>query len=487
MHFLTSVRRTIDRHAMLPRSGHVVTAVSGGPDSMALLEGLVLILGDDARERLVVAHLDHGLREAATTDAEFVRAEAERRGLAFVLGTADVPALARDEKLSMEHAARKARYAFLDRAAREAGAKVVALGHTADDNAETVFLNIFRGAGLRGLSGIRPVRVDTDEAGNEVRYVRPLIEVTRAEIEAFLEERGIPSRTDETNIDTRFRRNLVRQELLPAVRRALQPRATEVLCRLAELASEARDFVEGEAVKHVGELRSGEAASLTRAEWGSIPAALRGSVLRLMFESASGGESLSQAHVVAVRELAESNEGGEVDLPGGWAARVTVDSLTLTPPGLRHDVAARGERPERTKPWRLLLDVPGRVQLPDGRTLVAELKTREGGETPPRSQDASLPTEWADYDALLRPRELIVRSREPGDMFRPLGAGFAKSVKRLLIDLKVPREERPLVPVVTTADDDAEIVWVAPYRLAETARLDEAAREVLVLSIEAGT
>ena len=483
MRFLRHVRDTIRRHAMLASSGRVVAAVSGGPDSMALLESLVLLMGDESRERLVVAHLDHGLRESAADDAEFVREEARSRGLEFVLGTEDVGSLARDQKLSVEHAARKVRYAFLGRAAREAGAQTVALGHTADDNAETVFLNIFRGTGLRGLSGIRPVRVDTDDEGGEVRYIRPLIKLTRAEIEAFLAERGVPFRTDETNVDTRFRRNLVRHELLPAVRRALQPRATEVLCRLATLASEARDFVEGEAASRLGEVRSGETASLSRAEWERVPPALRGSVLRLLFESASGGRSLSQAHVAAVRKLVESagesGETGEIDLPGRWTARATGEGVTLVPPRVQEESA----EPE---PWRLLLRVPGHVKIPDGRVLVAELKTRNpgGGEQPPRSADPTAPLEWADHDALGRPRELVIRSREPGDVFCPFGTGGTKTVKRFLIDLKVPREERPLVPIVTTADEEGEIVWVAPYRLAEGARVSKETREVLVLRLE---
>ena len=490
---LSRMRDTIGRHSMLPPSGRVVAAVSGGPDSMALLEVLCQFLGDESRDRLVVAHLDHGLREKAPDDADFVREQAVSRGLEFVLGREDVGALARERKLSLEDAARRARYAFLGRVARERGAETVALGHNADDNAETVFLNVFRGSGLRGLAGIRPVRVDVDEAGaagaagEKMRYVRPLIDVTRAEIEAFLGERGVPFRTDETNLDTRFRRNLVRNELLPAVRRSLQPRATEVLCRLATLASEARDFVEDEAGPHVREAREGETASLGRAEWQAIPPALRGSVLRLMFERASGGASLSHAHVSALRELlnileesGEGGEAGEIDLPGGWTATVSVDALSLTPPGAR-------EEPEALSPWRVLVEVPGRVELPDGRVLTAELKEREPGLRPPRSSDPSARVEWADYDALGRPGELVVRSREPGDVFRPFGSAGAKSVKRFLIDLKVPREERPRVPIVTSAEaDGGEIVWVAPCRLAERARVTEETREVLVLGLASG-
>ena len=157
-----------------------------------------------------------------------------------------------------------------------------------------------------------------------------------------------------------------------------------------------------------------------------------------------------------------------------------MDALSLTPPGAR-------EEPEALSPWRVLVEVPGRVELPDGRVLTAELKEREPGLRPPRSSDPSARVEWADYDALGRPGELVVRSREPGDVFRPFGSAGAKSVKRFLIDLKVPREERPRVPIVTSAEaDGGEIVWVAPCRLAERARVTEETREVLVLGLASG-
>jgi len=485
MRLVARVRDTISHHGMLPTSGPVVAAVSGGPDSMTLLEVLSEILGDDAHERLVVAHLDHGLRESAADDAGFVRVECERRGLRFVLGREDVAALARERKLSTEAAAREARYAFLFRVAREVDAKTIALGHNADDQAETVLLRVFRGAGLRGVGGMRPSRPAGPEAPG-VTLIRPLIEIARADIEAFVCERDVPFRVDETNRDLRFRRNLLRHEILPRIRSGLQPRATEVLCRLAELAREAADYFESEAAAQIGEVRTGAEFLIGRGLWQELPRALQGPVLRLAFESASG-LALSRAHVEAVRGIAEGGEGHEgrkhkeVSLPGGWSARSTREGTTILPPadGPAEDIA----------PWHVELSVPGRAPLPDGRAIVAEVRPRPAGAMPPRMAvpnaqfdvgDIDI-EEWADYDALGLPARLLVRSREPGDEFHPLGAPGTKSVKSFLIDIKVPREERERVPVVTTAD--GAVVWLAPFRLDERARVTDSTAEVLVLKL----
>jgi tRNA(Ile)-lysidine synthase len=445
---------------------------------MALLECLRRILEEreagSAAARLVVAHLHHGLRDAADADAEFVRRQAEERGCRFVLGREDVGAIALAEGLSTEAAARKARYAFLTRCATDAGAPVIALGHNADDQAETVLLRLLRGAGVRGVGGMHPVRPAGPGAPG-VRIVRPLLEVTRAEIEKFVRGEGVPFRTDETNADRRFTRNRLRLEIIPGLRRGIQPRLAEVVGRFARLAREASDHLEAEAARavgDVGDVTPGERFAFPREAWEALAPALRGPALRLAFESASG-RSLTNAHVEAVRAVAASPEGGEAGLPGGWRAVASAGGITLVPPG--------DEGPEPVAPWSVDLAVPGSAELPDGRVLTATVRPLGAGERPPREADPSLATELADYDALARPARLVVRSRRAGDEFRPLGAGGSRTVKRFLIDIKLPRAERERVPVVATPA--GRIVWLAPIRLDERARVTAATREVLELAL----
>jgi len=477
MGLLDRVADYITRHGMLPDSGPIMMAVSGGPDSMTLLECLWRILekreaGSGAR-RLVVAHLHHGLRDAADADAEFVRAEAARRGCRFILGHEDVPTLINESRLSTEAAARKARYAFLTKCAADTGASAIALGQNADDQAETVLLRLLRGAGVRGVGGMRPVRAAGEDAPG-VRIVRPLLEVGRAEIEAFVREEDIPFRTDETNADPKFTRNRLRLDIIPALRDAVQPRLAEVLGRFARLARETADHVDAEAVRAVGGVARGEAFALSREAWDGLAPALRGPALRIAFEAASG-RALINAHVEAVRAVAASPEGGTVDLPGEWRAVAWADGIALLRPG--------DEEPGSMTPWSADLSVPGSVELPDGRVLRAAARQLEEGERPPREGDPASTVEWADYDALGRPTRLTVRSRRSGDEFRPLGAGGSRTVKRFLIDAKVPKAQRARVPVVATPD--GEIVWLAPLRLGERARVTSSTREVLELALEA--
>lgn len=478
MGLVDRARDAVRRHGMLPEMGPIVVAVSGGPDSMALLECLKRILEErapgSAVRQIVVAHLDHGLRDAADADAEFVRGQAEDRGCRFIRGREDVGALAAAEGLSTEAAARKARYAFLTDCATETGATVIALGHNADDQAETVLLRLLRGAGVRGVGGMRPVRPAGPGASN-MRIVRPLLEITRAEIEAFVRDEAVPFRTDETNADPRFTRNRLRLEIIPALREAVQPRLAEALGRFARLAREAADHLDAEAARVVDDI--GDTCgrfTFPRDTWAALAPALHGPALRIAFENLAG-RALTNAHIEAIRAVARSPEGGAVDLPGGWRAVASAEGIAF--------VMDRDAQFATVASWGIELAVPGSAELPDGRVLTARVLPREADERPPREADPSSTTEWADYDAVGRPERLVVRSRRAGDEFHPLGAGGGRTVKRFLIDAKVPKAERARVPVIATPE--GRIVWLAPLRLDERARVTGATREVLELLLEA--
>ena len=234
MMFIQQLRRSLRTLGIPARTKRMLVAVSGGADSVALLVGLQRVapgLGIQLR----VAHLHHGLRGAeADADARFVRALAKRLKILCVTGRADVRALARKEKISIEMAARAARYAFLADAARRwgrrGGAAAIATAHTMNDQAETVLLRLARGAGLRGLAGIPPERLE-----GEVRVVRPLLGVRRAAIEVFLKEAGQAWREDSSNDDRAMLRNRVRHEVLPLLAARLNPRIVETLARTAEI------------------------------------------------------------------------------------------------------------------------------------------------------------------------------------------------------------------------------------------------------------
>lgn len=480
MTFLRRVRATAEKYGMLPAEGRIIAAVSGGPDSMAMLEALLEILGDRAiatagapEDRLVVAHLHHGIRGgAADGDAEFVRQYAEARAVRFVLGREDVPARAERESRSLEETARLARLEFLTRTAGEERAGAVALAHTADDQAETVLLRLLRGSGVSGLSGMRPVR----ELSPGVRLIRPLIEIERSEVERFLAERGVPYRTDETNRDVRFPRNRIRHRVMPLLRE-IQPRASAVLARTARLLSEAADFLDEAASGALSQLatpREGAPLEIAVSRFGEIAPALKGPVLRKAFRLVSG-LAMSSGHVGAAAGLAE---GKRLDLPGGWRLSHSEEALVFEPPG---DVPENGDT-EKTfscpREWSVGLPVPGEAVLPDGRALSAEVVEKPAGAAFPSGS-----TVWLDYEAAGSPRELEVRSRRPGDRFKPLGSPGMRTIKRFLVDEKVPKGLRHSVPLVTAG---GEILWLAPHRIDDRFKVSDGTSKVLVLRLRGG-
>ncbi|MGH8058279.1 MAG: tRNA lysidine(34) synthetase TilS, partial [Candidatus Entotheonellia bacterium] len=219
------MQQTIQDHSMLEETRTLLVAVSGGPDSMALLHALYR-LRDSFPVQLIVAHLNHRMRTEAATDAQFVAARAQEFGLPYVSAAIDVPAYRQRHKLSPEDAARRVRYAFLQATAAEHQAQRIALGHTANDQAETVLLRMLRGTGPRGLAGIPPVRGS---------IIRPLIRVHRHEVLTFLRAHGVPFREDPTNQQREYRRNQVRLDLLPLLQQRYNPRIVEALCSLADL------------------------------------------------------------------------------------------------------------------------------------------------------------------------------------------------------------------------------------------------------------
>ena len=237
-YMLEKTQHSVRKHGLIRRGQHVLVAVSGGADSVAMLlalDELKRLLGI----RLTVAHLNHHIRgNEAKKDAEFVRKLAAGLKIPFVGGDADVPRLAKSRGLSIEMAAREARYEFLADAARKKGADVIATAHTADDQAETVLLKLCRGAGSRGLSGI-----PRETTINGVRVVRPLLDVTRVEIESFLRRKKQAWREDRTNRDTAYLRNRVRHELLPMLESKLNPGIREALLRTADILREEDDLL----------------------------------------------------------------------------------------------------------------------------------------------------------------------------------------------------------------------------------------------------
>ena len=445
MTFVSAVEATIRRQGLLCAGDRVVVAVSGGPDSMALLTALV-----ELRERLglwlTAAHLDHGLRDAAGGDARFVATQAAALGMAATIARADVAAERRGGE-SVEAAARRVRYAFLARVADEAEAGKVAVGHTADDQVETILEGLLRGGELGALCGMPVARPLAPSSRATV--IRPLLDVRRQEVLAFLAERGVAFRTDESNADPAFERNAVRHELLPVLRERLGQGFDKVLLELAERARELSAVVAREAAALVG--AEDGAARLDAARLAAAPRVIRREAIRRACTAVEGPGEVRRRAIDGAERLLTGRSGREADLGRGLVARRSYGELVVT---------RRAAEPPQAS---ASLDVPGRVELPEvGLWVSAEALSAAPGEV--RNCDR-----WQEVVDLDRVGErLIVRTRRPGDRFEPLGVAGSKKLKDLLIDARVPRAERERTLVV---EGRGGIVWVVGLRLAERAKV----------------
>jgi tRNA(Ile)-lysidine synthase len=444
-------------YSMIADGDRVVVALSGGADSTALLAAMAEV-APRYRLALVAAHVHHGLRGAeADRDAAFAekitREIAERHGIEipFHLHRADVRKVAKEQRLSTHEAGRLVRDAFFRRLMDETGATKIATGHTASDNAETFLMRLITGAGPEGLAGIPPVRPP---------YIRPLIETTRAEVEAFLTERSIGWIVDSSNLKGDYLRNRIRNEVMPVLA-ALTPSAER---RLIEAVTAYRDmFAPLSAAAGEFIARHAEGDTVRAAELDRLSAAVASEVVKLLIFDAAGPRKtplrLSRTHIEAVLQLAAGPSAGTktARLPGGLIARRIYDKISIISSAVRPESGAPA-LPETP------LAVPGQTELPF-RGLVATADIIEGvegarpvtGPGPDQSRATGLGPMAAllDYDRIAHPP--AVRGRRPGDRVTlPAGAGTRK-VSDLFIDLKVPRHERDLVPVLVSGGD---IMWV---------------------------
>lgn len=463
LQFLKRVQETIRRYGMISPGERVVLAVSGGPDSMALLYAFYWLRGELGIS-IHVAHLNHMFRgKESAEDAEFVERVCGELGLPATIESRDVPALIKGTGLSEEEGARIVRYRFLEEVAERVGSRKVATGHTATDQAETVLMRLLRGSGLRGLSGIPPVRQ------GRVTFIRPLIRVSRREIEELLRSEGIPFRIDSSNLKPVYTRNRIRLELMPLLRE-FNPRIEEVLARVGEISAEEDEFMERIAAEKLGELSTERREGYVRLkadELAQLPIALRRRIVRAAVREAKGDLlNVDFDHVESILDLISSPiPSSKVDLPGLRAER-RYSELIIT-----------SEPEARISEYEYRLPIPGEVEIPEaGLKLIAELHRER--PPAPKSPDVAL----LDYDKLSLP--LLVRNRRPGDRFRPLGMKGSKKLKDFFIDIKLPLDERDKVPILVSG---GQIVWIVGHRIDERFKVTgETKRFALIKAVRCG-
>ena len=414
---LESVRKTISRYNMLPENCRVAAAVSGGPDSVCLLHALREI----GAKVTGVAHCNHQLRGAASEEDErFVAQMAARLDLPFFRATSDVRAMGGN----LEQTARRARIDFFYTLIRDGAADRIALGHTRDDQAETVLFRLVRGSGLAGLAGIHPVNGS---------LIRPLIGVTRAQVEEFLRSRGIAWREDSTNRDGRFARNRIRQELLPQLARKWNPRIGEALAHLADLAFEEEQWwARQEFFENAREFRAADVAALPRA-------AARRAIRRAIATAKGDLRGIEFEHVERAIELAARPDGhGCLLLPGVKVIRsfgsIRVEAPASKRPAEPVSVTVPGVYPSPDGAGRILLEID-ETQSPSCANLRVELAVR-----------------------------MVLRAWRPGDHYHPVGRSRDQKIKEMFQNARIPSWRRHSWPVL---ESSGEIVWARSFGAAQ--------------------
>lgn len=446
------------KEGLLPEGSPVITGVSGGADSICLffvLQEITQRLGCS----FSAVHVHHGIRgEEADLDEAFVRQICEEQGVPLRVFHGDVPDLARKEHLSLEEAGRRFRYACLEEAAGDDPDTRIAVAHHLDDQCETVLMNLLRGSSIHGMCGM-PVK--------RGRIIRPLLCADRSEIEAFLERNGLNFRTDESNFSTDYTRNRIRLELLPYLRKQINPAADRHIAALAASMRDVSAYMERQAQEAAAQIVSEEKDSyrISCKGFSGCDRALQRELLRYVLDRTGGLRDIGQVHIESLRELFEAGTGTSISLPHRLKAVKEYDAVVLQREALQEEL-----------PAEIPVPVPGTA----GGISFSLEESPEGGlqvEQIPKNRC----TKCFDYGKI--DSELVLRHRREGD-YMVIGQGQRKSLHRILIDDKIPRSMRDSILLLA---DGSHILWIpAAGRISEAVKITAQTRQILYAQILPG-
>lgn len=456
---LKKVKKWIERHGLLVTGDKVIIACSGGPDSLALVK-IMQTLSMDYNLELAVAHVNHMFRGAESdADAAFVAEFCAKEGLPLYSTTINVPQFIATSGRSPEDAARFLRYRYLRETAQSLGGAKIATGHHRDDQAETVLINLLRGTGATGLSGMWPVN-------NGV--IRPLLNICRKEIEEYCQEQHLAPRLDSTNLTTDYLRNYVRIELMPLLKNKFNANLPATLCRTASVVGDDQEFINHcvEAVWGMVVRDDGTNLELDCRELNKLHIALKREIIRAAIKKKRGTlRGITFSHVEKLVELGIDGQTGKViELPGDLVACKKYGIIILKNQKLNVEVVG-------IHPPGVEVKLPGITCVSDiGIEVMAQLVSYMPKKMP----------ECAVFDWQKITPPLYVRTRHAGDRFWPSGMPGSKKLKDFFIDAKVPREARDAVPILC---DGQGILWVGGYRQTERAMPDKGTKSFLYVTI----
>jgi tRNA(Ile)-lysidine synthase len=453
------------KHQLVPDGEKLVVAVSGGADSVCLLH-ILANLQKELKIRLHIAHLNHQLRGAdSDADAEYVADLAHKLKIPSAIEKRDVKGYQKEQRLSLEEAAREVRYRFLAEVAEAIGAGRVAAGHTKDDHIETILMHLVRGSGTRGLRGLQPV---TLWQSGSLTIIRPLLEISHEETEDYCRQYNLTPRLDASNLSLSPLRNRVRQQLMPLLE-SYNPAVAEALLRTGRIADDDITFLDEQVAQLWANVvrQEGKSLILDKAAFEPLAPTLKRYLLRAAVERLLGSaKDVEMRHIEEMMSLANKTAGKRLNLPGGLTFAIEYERYLLTP-----DLATLSPFPPLKGEFSL--NIPGETRLPGWRVEAAILE---------REEISNEDDFTAYFDISKSGDKLTVRTRKRGDRFQPLGLAQPKKLGEFMIDAKIPQAWRGRIPLVCSKE---QILWVVGWRLDERAKVSPETKRVLRLEFAA--
>ena len=455
--FLTKAEKFIEDKSLIAPGDGIVMGVSGGADSVALL-----LLMDFLKKKyslsLYVAHVHHGLRAEADSEAEYVRSLCEERDIPFFLKRVDVKALSGELKIGTEDAGRKARYEAFNEICKEVSADKIAVAHNCNDRAETMLFNLARGTGIKGLISI-PEKRDN--------IIRPLLFATRQEIEEFLSRAGVKFCTDASNLTDDYARNRIRNNILPALEDSINGGATLHMFETAEQLSKLYEFAVNSCDKAYKEVVVRETAtevSFDKSRFLTMDEYLQSMLIKQAVDRlVPGNRDITHTHLYDVRSLLSKEGTKTVNLPYGIKAVSSYNTLSLATEGIRRDTFL---------PIQIVPD--GTSVKASGYTVTAEIFDNYEGFDYGKNEY----TKCFDCDRIKD--TLWLRTRETGDVISVNTGGGTKKLKDFMIDVKIPVDLRDSVPIVASCND---VLWVVGYRMSEACKVSKETKRIIRITV----
>lgn len=458
---IDEVLETIKKYNMFDKGDKVVVAVSGGPDSICLLH-VLYNLKDKLGISLVAAHVNHCLRgKDADDDENYVKDFCNKIGIECYVKREDVNKIAKENKISQELAGRKVRYKFFSDVLKKVGGNKIALAHNANDQAETMLMRFFRGTGLDGLTGIKPVRDNI--------YVRPIINIERYKIEDYCEKNKLNPRIDKTNVERDYTRNKIRLDVIPYIKENFNPDIVESLNKLEAAVKRDNEYlgiISSKKYKEYCKKRNDKI--IISAEAFKEHEAILTRIIRLSLKELLGNlYNIDSKHIYDIIKVQRGSTGKAIMLPNNIRVLNNYGDINLYFSSIEETSDNKGE-------YKLLVNNNNKLDDIGLNIILEVIDNKEKVNF-----DDDMLIKYFDFDKVNG--EIKLRYRKNGDRFIPLGMKGSKKLKDLFIDLKIPRNERDYIPLITFGD---QIGWIIGYRISDKFKIDQCTKRILKIKVE---